>query len=241
MVTSAVLDASADLPLYQQLSNVLRSRIETGMYKPGDVIPSERVVAQQHGITRQTVRHALRELVQRGYLEARQGKGYIVVASAVTSEPAPVCPLLNDPAHHNVCHDSTQLLKLTVIEPSETTSLLLKEKLIYIEQRLLAQDVIIGLSQLQLSYALCAKILQFDLVNMSVERVLVERCAIHHYSQQHWIEAVYATKEECVHLGLPEAHPMLVMHHFAYQKNQRLMGYRRLAYRGDWHQCLHET
>jgi DNA-binding GntR family transcriptional regulator len=64
--------------LYRKLQANLKSQIISGIYNEGDLLPSENELMQLHGVTRSTVRQALVELVQEGYILKQQGKGSIV-------------------------------------------------------------------------------------------------------------------------------------------------------------------
>ena len=70
-------------PLYIQLREVLRSKIESGEYPPGTRIPSENQLAQTYGIHRLSARSAVSALVYEGYLVRRQGKGVYVLPQKV--------------------------------------------------------------------------------------------------------------------------------------------------------------
>ena len=50
-------------PLYLQLREIIRSRIENGEYLPGMAIPSENELAEHYGLNRLTVRNAIDALV----------------------------------------------------------------------------------------------------------------------------------------------------------------------------------
>jgi DNA-binding FadR family transcriptional regulator len=52
--------------------------ITGGSLRPGDTLPPERVLAQQFAISRSSLREALRSLGEQGFLESRQGSGWIV-------------------------------------------------------------------------------------------------------------------------------------------------------------------
>jgi len=65
-------------PKYMQLKDRLLSWIASGQYRPGDKLPSENELAEQYGLSRQTVRQAIGELVQEGWLVREQGKGTFV-------------------------------------------------------------------------------------------------------------------------------------------------------------------
>lgn len=66
------------LPKYYLLKRELLSRIETGEYQEGRMIESERELMERYQFSRITVRKALDELVNEGYLYRIQGKGTYV-------------------------------------------------------------------------------------------------------------------------------------------------------------------
>jgi GntR family transcriptional regulator len=63
------------LPAYLQIEEELAARIEAGDVAPGDRLPTERELADQLGVSRMTVRHALARLQERGLIVRRQGAG----------------------------------------------------------------------------------------------------------------------------------------------------------------------
>jgi GntR family transcriptional regulator len=63
--------------LYHQLVDLLKKRMESGMI-PHDKLPSERELTAQYGVSRTTVRLALQELENTGYIYRRHGKGTFV-------------------------------------------------------------------------------------------------------------------------------------------------------------------
>ena len=67
-------------PKYRRIADSLAEDILAGRLKAGDQIPSERVIAEEYGISRMTVRQALRHLADRGMVEARVGQGTFVGA-----------------------------------------------------------------------------------------------------------------------------------------------------------------
>ncbi len=73
-----VLNSQSPLPLYHQLAEIITEQIRSGVYRPGEAIPSETAIAGQYGIGRPTVRQALGLLVQRGLLERKRGSGTFV-------------------------------------------------------------------------------------------------------------------------------------------------------------------
>lgn len=62
-------------PLYLQLASNLRRRILSAGLRPGDPLPAERVLCEDHGVSRATVREAISLLKQEGFVETRRGAG----------------------------------------------------------------------------------------------------------------------------------------------------------------------
>ena len=72
------MNTKSKIPRYRQLYETLKKHIISGIYKEGDFLPSENELCAIHNLTRPTVRQALNELLQEGYIIRRQGKGSIV-------------------------------------------------------------------------------------------------------------------------------------------------------------------
>lgn len=70
-------------PIYLQLREVIRSKIQEGEFLPGMAIPSENQLAETYGINRMTVRSGIDALVKEGILKRVQGKGVYVVGNKV--------------------------------------------------------------------------------------------------------------------------------------------------------------
>lgn len=67
-----------EIPQYKLLHEILRKRITSGVYKAGDILPSENELRRTYHLTQPTVRQSLALLVNEGYIKKRQGKGSIV-------------------------------------------------------------------------------------------------------------------------------------------------------------------
>jgi GntR family transcriptional regulator/GntR family frlABCD operon transcriptional regulator len=67
-----------NIPRHQKLYEILRKHISDGLYREGDLLPSENELCQLYGMTRPTVRQALSKLANDGYIRKHQGKGSIV-------------------------------------------------------------------------------------------------------------------------------------------------------------------
>jgi GntR family phosphonate transport system transcriptional regulator len=70
------------LPVYRQLSDVIRSEIQN-YYKSGDLLPAETELALRYKVNRHTLRRAVDELVHDGLVVRRHGKGVFVLAPSI--------------------------------------------------------------------------------------------------------------------------------------------------------------
>ncbi len=78
MSEQKLMKESSSIPQYRRLYEVLRKHIMEGIYREGDLLPSENELCATYGLTRPTVRHALDELVKDGFIKKQKGKGSIV-------------------------------------------------------------------------------------------------------------------------------------------------------------------
>lgn len=67
-----------NIPQHRKLYEILRKHITGGVYKEGDLLPSENELSRLYGMTRPTVRQSLSSLASDGYIRKHQGKGSIV-------------------------------------------------------------------------------------------------------------------------------------------------------------------
>lgn len=75
--------------LQEQLRADLSRKIEDGIYKPGDRLPSESELVEAYGVSRVTVRAALGMLVDEGVLVKRRGKGTFVRPTTIVEKRSP--------------------------------------------------------------------------------------------------------------------------------------------------------
>ena len=98
-------------PLYQQIKELLVQGLQSGEWKPGELIPSEMELATRFKVSQGTVRKAIDELAIENVLVRRQGKGTFV-------------------ATHHAAHAQYRFLKLVpdVGEPHAPENTILEVK-----------------------------------------------------------------------------------------------------------------
>lgn len=90
-----MFDPIPQAPRYRLVADALIKRIKDGSLPPGKKLPPDRVLVDQLGVSRATLREALIALEVMGFVETRFGAGAFVAepqALAPKSEPAPEKP-----------------------------------------------------------------------------------------------------------------------------------------------------
>jgi GntR family transcriptional regulator, N-acetylglucosamine utilization regulator len=84
-------EPSGQVPLYYQLGEILKEKLEGGGWEPGTLFPSERELEEHFGVSRSVVRPALGLLERDGAIFRRRGSGTYVAAP---KRPVPIKGLI---------------------------------------------------------------------------------------------------------------------------------------------------
>lgn len=79
--------------MYIKIHNQIKRDIENHVYQVGDRIPAERQLAVKFGVSRMTLRQAIKTLEDEGILERRLGSGTYVASQKVQEKCQESCPL----------------------------------------------------------------------------------------------------------------------------------------------------
>lgn len=82
--------AEAHRPLYAQLERSLVAAISKGRYRVGDQLPTEAELCERHGVSRHTVRAALRRIQDLGMIERRTSAGTRVISAQPIDDYQPL-------------------------------------------------------------------------------------------------------------------------------------------------------
>jgi DNA-binding LacI/PurR family transcriptional regulator len=89
-----IIDRSSPIPQYFQLQTWLIEQIEQGVFKPNDRIPTEEELVQITGLARATVRQAVQNLVNMGYLSRQRRLGTFVISRTSGSDKRTIVGIL---------------------------------------------------------------------------------------------------------------------------------------------------
>lgn len=79
MNNTFIADPTDSRPLCEQVYHYLKSNIENGFFPAGSYLPSENSMIAEYGVSRITVRRAVSDLEQNGYVKKHRGRGSMVL------------------------------------------------------------------------------------------------------------------------------------------------------------------
>lgn len=82
----SVLAASSPIPRYLRVAQLLRQRIEKGVWMPNERLPSLESLMKEFDVARVTARQAIQLLAQDGLVETARGRGTVVKAARPRSK-----------------------------------------------------------------------------------------------------------------------------------------------------------
>ncbi|MFF9636207.1 GntR family transcriptional regulator [Streptomyces bacillaris] len=200
----------------------------------GGLLPTERDLALQHEVSRETVRQALRELLLEGRLR-RQGRG-TVVAGPKLEQPLSLASYTEGvrrqgrrPGRHLIGLERfpcpAPLAAEIAVAPGEPVW--------HLERVLLADDERVGLESTYVTVARLPRLdTEFD-PDSSFYGYLRERLGIAFGDADERIETVLATPREALLIGTPPALPMLLLHRLSRDTEGRPVERVRTLFRGD--------
>lgn len=122
-----LIDISAEdpRPVYHQLEKAIQERIESRRLRVGVPIPPERDIAKMNSISLATVRRAMQNLVQKGFLYRIQGKGTFVSNTARRRKKVRYYSLARN-FKDEIPQPSIRLLELKTVEGQPRVNRLLR-------------------------------------------------------------------------------------------------------------------
>ena len=224
---SKAISRDDPLPLYKQVKTRMMEMLYGGAIPANGKVPSERELVDALGVSRITVRQALRELVSEGHLQAQPGKGFYATGGIRKGHELELLRSFTETA---LAHDQlpgSRTLEATVIEASKDTAEALGltgDRRVTSLRRLRFLDgvpVAIGHDWVPLALAPDLAALDWTVPNRSLYAELRERYGLVPYRGRTVLSAALATKADAALLGLPHPGAVLTVSQIAYDAANR--------------------
>ncbi|MBR0598238.1 GntR family transcriptional regulator [Sinanaerobacter chloroacetimidivorans] len=223
-------------PLYYKVKKDIEQKITEGAYKKGDFIPSEPELEQYYKVSRTTVRKAINMLVEEGYLTIVRGMGTKVTPSKLKHKGAELMsftelmkrqgmvPEVRDIQIRRI-HPDQEVLEALELKPWEEVYEIFRVRTAdgepitintsYIPYRLVENR---DLSVLKDKQSLYQVLEDFNILVQNTEDTM---------------SAVKASQKQAEILQISKNDPLLYIERTAYDRNDRIIEFSRIAIRAD--------
>jgi GntR family transcriptional regulator len=216
------------IPIYYQIKRTIKGRIINKEYLPEEKIPSDNELAKEFNVSRLTVRHAISQLVQEGFLKTKRGEGTIVVDNKKLSNSFnfEFVGFMSDLISDEVAKIKIKSVVVNRISPTK----IVREKLQLGEdtKEVIQIKRVRYLKGKPFSYAtnyvpidIGSKINEKDLYERPLMHILEKDCGVKFTEAVQTIEASFADQETAEKLEVESGAPILVVERILFNEDKK--------------------
>ena len=231
-----MLERENPKPLYSQLRDILRTKIENEEWKPNQLIPSENELSKIYGVSRMTARSVVMQLNREGLVYRVQGKGTFVSEPKITTESLSYMGI-REQLEKMGYQTSTQLLSLQILTCSERVAQRLKVSVGTKVYELKRMRYVRGEPlSIHISYMVMEKCPNLESLDLEGEQLCVllsrnyglNRCEV-----IETLESTQASPEEAKLLEIHPKYPLLLLEDIISDSKGKPFEYTIVLFRGD--------
>src|SRR6201981_31685 len=223
-------------PLYESVESALAAGIADGTMPPEMQLPPEEGLIERFKVSRTTVRKAIQNLIERGLVEVRRGKGTFVTQPKITQELTELTGFVEDMQVLGRT-PTARLLDKRIVAADEAVAhhLALAPGTLVVRLRRvrLADGVAMSFDETYLPRHIGEKVAENDLETEPVFLLLENKSHTHLAEAEYNLEAAAADPVAAQALQVPAGSPIFLIERTSYTTGNRPVDYERLHYRGD--------
>jgi GntR family transcriptional regulator len=222
--------------LYDRVESVLATAIADGSLPPETQLPPEESLIERFKVSRTTVRKAIQNLIERGLVEVRRGKGTFVTQPRITQELTELTGFVEDMQALGRS-PTARLLDERVVAADEAVAhhlaLAPGTLVVRLWRVRLADGVAMSFDETYLPRDIGEKVAGNDLEVEPVFSLLEHRYDTPLVEAEYKLEAAAADPVAAEALQVPTGSPIFLIERTSYSTGNRPVDYERLHYRGD--------
>jgi GntR family transcriptional regulator len=226
----------SQLPLYAQVEAALMALIADGTYPPGTQLPNEASLLSTFGISRTTLQKTVQNLISRGLIEIRRGKGTFVSQPRLTQALTELSGFVEDMRVHGR-HPTARLLSKQVEKASDAVARKLSlspgTPVVHIRRIRIADGSPLSFDETWLPKDIGEKIIENDLEVEPIFSLLEQKYDTPLLEAEYRLEAVIADKVVAQALDIKTGSAIFLIERTSYSEQGRPVDYEKLYYRGD--------
>jgi GntR family transcriptional regulator len=232
-----VPDRANPLPLWAQVLADLRRRLTAGEFD--DAFPPERELIEEYGVSRHTVRDAIRRLHQAGVINRERGRGTFLRQATIEQPTGALYSLFQSIESQGFTQHSL-VLALDVVNDTEAAThlgLAPTAKLVHLSRVRHADGVPIAVDELWLPHTIARPLLGVDFTHTALYAELEARCGLRPGGGWERVHPVVPAAHERALLRLPARQAAFLVERYTEAKGAALE-WRRTIIRGDQYSFL---
>ncbi len=225
--------------MYYQLKNIIIDMIENEEIGEDECIPSEPKLMKTYNLSRTTVRKAIDELVNEGYLYKKQGKGTFVKGRGFEQGLIKLSGCSEDIRRYGL-EPKPYVLKAIIEKPSKKVAKLLEisqeEEIFYMERVIYGDDIPINKNKSYIPYKLFKGIDGVDFSKESLYKIIEKDYGAVIKRAIRTVEAILASEEIALQLKIKEGAPVMLFKGQVYAElhnREVIIEYFEAIYRSD--------
>ncbi len=234
------VDRSNPLPLWAQVLSDLRAKMAAGEFR--DRFPTDEEVATAYGVSRQTVREAVRRLQGEGLVERRRGRGTTLAEPVLEQPLRALYSLARTVSHHGLAERNEILAAGRRTPPddvAEALELRRGDDVVFLERLRFADEEPISLERSWLPWSSARGILRVDLEHGPLYDALAVACGLRVTSASERISPVVPPAADRARLRMPARTAAFLVERRAFA-GDRPVELRRGTVRGDRYRFVAE-
>lgn len=229
-----MIQKNSPSPIYHQLEEEIKGAIQSLDLVPGEMIPSEKEYTEKYGISRMTVRQAISNLVNGGYLYRQRGKGTFVAQQL--EQPLQGLTNFSEDMISRGLKPSTRCISFTEVNADHELAAKLEVEegapIFELERVRLADQLPMAFERLYLSKDLAPDLTE-EMAVSSIHDYVKKTFGLKIQHGRQVIEASIAQKNEAEMLEVVEGSPILLIERRIILDTNRPLGVVRSVYRAD--------
>ncbi|MEH7238608.1 GntR family transcriptional regulator [Bacillus sp. JJ1562] len=226
------IDKNNHVPLYRQVEEVLEEKITSKQWEYGYQLPTEQELADHFGVSTITVKRAVLELVNKGYLYRRSGKGTFVAGTTNEKDINKLMSLTGVEGEH-----PHELISFSIEngddEVASKFELQTDERFIKIKRLKIENDIPVALEYSYLPFDKCPDLTASDINNELIYSILKNKFQITLGRARSFVKPYIAVGEMAERLQIESGTPVFEWERFTYTKQGKVIEYSKFYIRPD--------
>jgi GntR family transcriptional regulator len=231
-----MLERSLPKPLYVQLEEIIREKIDSKEWTPLNSIPSENELSRIYGLSRMTVRSVITQLVNEGLLYRVPGKGTFVSEPKITTQSLSYIGI-REQLEKMGYEISTKVISMEKSEASrqiaDILSLKYKEEVYVLQRVRFLKGEPLSLHISYIPVGLCSDLETKNLEDEQLCVILKNDYGLARGRVEETLESYPAAASEARLLNVKPGYPLLLLQDIIFSRNGSPFEYSKVMFRGD--------